>query len=169
METSYNCARWFSATVYQKVNSSIVSKGVINSFNEMFPLARMFTLAVMHTPSPFHPQPSNFGQNPLSPPNPVIHWKSITGLQRIPRPLMIFRNLLQNFNNKINVIIRQLFRSLKHRIFTGLISMIKLTGKRMHFTLANFHKKLPQLLCPHYSFKFQGSSFKFQTSFKEAV
>ena len=47
--------------------------------------------------------------------------------------------------------------------------MIKLTGKRMHFTLANFHKKLPQLLCSHYSFKFQGSSFKFQTSFKEAV
>ena len=111
METSYNCARWFSATVYQKVNSSIVSEGVINSFNEMFPLA------VMHTPSPFHPQPSNFCQNPLSPPNPVIQWKSITGLQRTPHPLMIFRNLLQNFNNKINVIIRQLFRSLKHNIY----------------------------------------------------
>ena len=34
---------------YQNVNSSIISK-VMNSFNEMFPLARMFPLAVMHTP-----------------------------------------------------------------------------------------------------------------------
>ena len=35
---------------YQKVNGSIVSKDAMNSFNEMFPLARMFPLAVMHTP-----------------------------------------------------------------------------------------------------------------------
>ena len=33
---------------YQKVNSSIVSKGVMNSFNEMFPLARMFPQVVMN-------------------------------------------------------------------------------------------------------------------------
>ena len=32
--------------------SSIVSEGVINSFNEMFPPARMFPLAVMHPPPP---------------------------------------------------------------------------------------------------------------------
>ena len=32
---------------YQMINSSIVSKGAMNSFNEMFPLARMFPLAVM--------------------------------------------------------------------------------------------------------------------------
>ena len=37
---------------YQKVNGSIVSKDAMNSFNEMFPLARMFPLAVMHTPTP---------------------------------------------------------------------------------------------------------------------
>ena len=52
METSYNCAIWRSATTYQKINSSIVSKGVINSFNKKFPLARMFPLAIMHTPLP---------------------------------------------------------------------------------------------------------------------
>ena len=34
--------------MYQKVNSSIVSKGAMKSFNERFPLARMFPLAVMH-------------------------------------------------------------------------------------------------------------------------
>ena len=53
METSYNCAKWCSSTTYQKVNSSIVSKGAMNSFNEMFPLARVFPLAVMHTPCSF--------------------------------------------------------------------------------------------------------------------
>ena len=47
METSYNCAKWCSATTYQKVNSSIVSKGAMNSFNEMFPQA-MFPLVAMH-------------------------------------------------------------------------------------------------------------------------
>ena len=31
-----------SATTYQKINSYIVSKGAMNSFKEMFPLARMF-------------------------------------------------------------------------------------------------------------------------------
>ena len=51
METSYNCAIWWSATKYQKVDSSMVSKGAMNSFNEMFPLARMFPLAVMHSGS----------------------------------------------------------------------------------------------------------------------
>ena len=34
--------------LYQKVNSSIVPQGTMNSFKEMFPLARMFPLAVMH-------------------------------------------------------------------------------------------------------------------------
>ena len=34
--------------MYQKTNSSIVPKGAINSFKEMFPVARMFPLAVMH-------------------------------------------------------------------------------------------------------------------------
>ena len=37
-----------SATTYQKINSYIVSKGAMNSFKEMFPLARMFPVAVMH-------------------------------------------------------------------------------------------------------------------------
>ena len=38
-------------TVYSKFNSSAVSKCAMNSFNETFPLARIFLLAVMHTPS----------------------------------------------------------------------------------------------------------------------
>ena len=46
--TSYNCSKWCSPTTYQKVNSSFVSKGPMNSFNKMFPLARIFPLAVMH-------------------------------------------------------------------------------------------------------------------------
>ena len=33
---------------YRKVNSSIVSKGLMNSFKEMFLLARMFPIAVIH-------------------------------------------------------------------------------------------------------------------------
>ena len=33
---------------YQRINSSIVSKGAMNSFKEIFPLARIFPLAVMH-------------------------------------------------------------------------------------------------------------------------
>ena len=37
---------------YQKVDSSIVLKGAMNSFNEMFSLVRMFPLAVMHPLSP---------------------------------------------------------------------------------------------------------------------
>ena len=45
---SYNCAIWCSATTYQKVNSSIVSKGAMNRFKEIFPLV-MFPLPVMHT------------------------------------------------------------------------------------------------------------------------
>ena len=45
------CSKWCSATLYQKVNSSIVSKGAMNSFNKIFPLATMFPLAVMHTTS----------------------------------------------------------------------------------------------------------------------
>ena len=36
-------------TVYSKFNSSTVSKCAMNSFNETFPLARIFLLAVMHT------------------------------------------------------------------------------------------------------------------------
>ena len=38
LETSYNCC----------INSSIVSEGAMNSFKEIFPLARMFPLPVMH-------------------------------------------------------------------------------------------------------------------------
>ena len=34
------------------INSPIVSKGAMNSFKEMFPLARMFPVVVMH--SDFH-------------------------------------------------------------------------------------------------------------------
>ena len=41
LETSYNCTIWCSATTYQKINSSIVYKGAMNSFKEMFPLALM--------------------------------------------------------------------------------------------------------------------------------
>ena len=48
MGIPYNCTKWCSATTYQMVNSSVVSKGAMNSSNEMFPLARMFPLAVMH-------------------------------------------------------------------------------------------------------------------------
>ena len=33
---------------HHKVNSSIVSKGAMNSYDEMFPLAKMFSLAVIH-------------------------------------------------------------------------------------------------------------------------
>ena len=46
---SYNCAIWCSATTYQKVNSSIVSKDAMNRFKEIFPLVIMFPLPVMHT------------------------------------------------------------------------------------------------------------------------
>ena len=47
METSFNCAMWCSSTMYQKINSSIISKGTMNSFKQMFPLAKMFPPAVM--------------------------------------------------------------------------------------------------------------------------
>ena len=51
-EISYNCEKWCSdKTYHQKVNSSIVSKCAMKSFNETFPLARIFPLAIMHTPS----------------------------------------------------------------------------------------------------------------------
>ena len=57
LENSCNWAIWCSATTYQKVNNSIVSKGTMNSFEEMF------LLAVMHTPStkifPFLNKPRN--------------------------------------------------------------------------------------------------------------
>ena len=49
MGTSYNCEKWCSATTNQIVNSSIISKGAMNSFNEKFLLARMFPLAVMQS------------------------------------------------------------------------------------------------------------------------
>ena len=42
-----------------KINSSVISKGAMNKLREMFPLARMFPLAVMHTTPP---------PPPLSPP-----------------------------------------------------------------------------------------------------
>ena len=48
LENSYNCTIWCSAMMYQKINSSVVSKGAMNKFREMFPLARIFPLAVMH-------------------------------------------------------------------------------------------------------------------------
>ena len=41
VETSYNCTKWCSVATYQKVNSSIISKGAMNSFKEMFPLTVM--------------------------------------------------------------------------------------------------------------------------------
>ena len=41
VETSYNCAKWCSVATYQKVNSSIISKGAMKSFKEMFPLTAM--------------------------------------------------------------------------------------------------------------------------------
>ena len=34
--------------MYQTINSSIVSKGAMNCLNKMFPLARIFPLAVMY-------------------------------------------------------------------------------------------------------------------------
>ena len=37
-----------SHDAYQKVNTSIVFRGAMNNFNEMFPLAKIFPLAVMH-------------------------------------------------------------------------------------------------------------------------
>ena len=49
----------------QKFNNPIVSKGAMNSFKDMFPLARMFLLAVMHTPSP-HPRIKVFKLSILS-------------------------------------------------------------------------------------------------------
>ena len=50
METSHNSEIWCSVTTYQKDNSSIVSKGAMNRLPwKMFPLARMFPLAVMRT------------------------------------------------------------------------------------------------------------------------
>ena len=51
LETFYNCAKRYSATTYQKVNNSIVSKNAINSLNEMLPLTRMLPQAVMYAPS----------------------------------------------------------------------------------------------------------------------
>ena len=52
-----NCAIWRSVMTYQKVNSSMVSKSAMNCFNEMFSLARMFLLAIMHTPCIAYPSP----------------------------------------------------------------------------------------------------------------
>ena len=37
----YNCAKRCSATTYQKINSSIVSKDAMNKFKERFLLARI--------------------------------------------------------------------------------------------------------------------------------
>ena len=42
---------------YQNFITSIVSKSAMNSFNEMFPLTRMFQVALMHTPHPIREQP----------------------------------------------------------------------------------------------------------------
>ena len=68
METSYNCAIWCSATTYQKINSSIVSKGAMNILTEMFPLARMFPLAVMHGASfQFERSHGNWLRSPIFP------------------------------------------------------------------------------------------------------
>ena len=66
VENSYNCAKWCSAMTYQKVNSFILSKSAMNSFKEMFPLSRMFPLAVMHTnPSSPLKFPKRFVDVPL--------------------------------------------------------------------------------------------------------
>ena len=55
METSYNCTIWCPSRMCPKINSSVISKGAMNKLREMFPLARMFPLASMHTtpPPPF--------------------------------------------------------------------------------------------------------------------
>ena len=67
METVYSKVKVVAqsdfSTTYRKVNSSIVLKGAMNSFNVMFPLARMFPVAVIHT----HPSPSNLGGMMRSP------------------------------------------------------------------------------------------------------
>ena len=50
--------------VTKKINSSIISKDAINKFREIIPLARMFPLAVIHTPSsPFSMLVSEGAQN----------------------------------------------------------------------------------------------------------
>ena len=41
-------AQYDAQRTYQMINSSLVSKGAMNSFKEMFPLARLFPLTVMH-------------------------------------------------------------------------------------------------------------------------
>ena len=46
-ENLLNCAIWCSVTTHQELNSSIIFKGAMN-FKKMFPLARMFPLAVIH-------------------------------------------------------------------------------------------------------------------------
>ena len=51
LETSFSCAMLCPDTTYQKVNSSIVTKGAMNSFKKMFPLA------IMHPPTPPPPPP----------------------------------------------------------------------------------------------------------------
>ena len=48
----------------------IVSKGAMNSFNELFPLARMFPLAAMHIPSfVFYQRPLRLLKTNLWPPS----------------------------------------------------------------------------------------------------
>ena len=39
-------------TVYSELRLGNLSKGAINSFKAVLPLARMFPLAVVHTPRP---------------------------------------------------------------------------------------------------------------------
>ena len=61
--------------MYQKINSSIVSEGAMNNFKEMFPLARMFPPAVIHTPSPqiWHILNVSTYFKVLSPPSPNLN------------------------------------------------------------------------------------------------
>ena len=47
----------FNMTFQKAFNSCIVSKGAVNSFKEMFPLARMFPVAVMHRKAGTHLPP----------------------------------------------------------------------------------------------------------------
>ena len=52
--------------MYQNINSSIIFKCAMNSFREMFSLARIFPLALMHTPPPtFCIQPPLYGHTLL--------------------------------------------------------------------------------------------------------
>ena len=59
---------------YQKINSSIVSEDAMNKFKEMFPLARMFPLAIVHTTPSLT---KNIWWAPPSNERPSFLWKEL--------------------------------------------------------------------------------------------